>query len=77
MDRLVGLVEANGCIGENKKNAIREKLVTIGEAFLTRTIELQALFDKIHMSTGLQGQILRFLFDSHNSCSGMVKKYLM
>ena len=31
---------------------------------MTRTIELQALFDKSHMSLSLQGEILRFLFDS-------------
>ena len=56
-----GVVEANGCTGENE---VRGKLETIGKAFFTRTIELQALFDKSHMSTGLQHQILRLLFDS-------------
>lgn len=67
----VGLVEANACTGENEENAIGEKLVTIGEALLTRCIELQALFDKSHMSTGLQGQILRLLFESRDSRSAI------
>ena len=64
------VVEANGCTCENEDNEVRGKLETIDEALLTRTIELQALFDKSHMSTSLQHQILRFLFDS---CSGNVE----
>ena len=44
-----GVVEANGCTCENEENEIRGKLETIGEALLTRTIELQALFNKNHM----------------------------
>ena len=57
-------MKANGCTCENEENEVRGKLKTIGEAILTCTIELQALFDKSHMSTCLQHQILRFLFDS-------------
>jgi hypothetical protein len=46
-------VEANGCTCDNEENEVRGKLETIGEAFLTRTIKLQALFNKSHMSTDL------------------------
>ena len=41
----------------------------LGEAILTRTIKLQTLFDKSHMSMGLQGQILCILFYSRDSHS--------
>lgn len=63
----VGLLEVNGCTCETKKMQFKKKLVTIDEAFLTRTIELQALFDKNHMSMSLQGEILRLLFGSRES----------
>ena len=46
-------MEANGCTCDNEENEVRGKLETIGEAFLTRTIKLQALFNKSHMSTDL------------------------
>jgi hypothetical protein len=49
----VDLLEANVCTCKNQDNAIREKLIRIGEAFLTRTIELQVPFDKNHMLMGL------------------------
>ena len=61
-----GVVEANGCTCENEENEVWGKLETIGEALLTRTIELQALLDKSHMSTGLQHKILLLLFDSRS-----------
>ena len=61
-----GVVEANGCIGENEENEVRGKLETIGEALLTRTIELQALLFIWCGSTALQHQILCFLFDSRS-----------
>ena len=52
------------------KRTYNEKILTINEVLLTHTIELQTLLDKSHMSTGLQGEILRLLFVSRASRIG-------
>lgn len=41
-----------------------ERSPTVDEALLTRTIELQSIFDKSHMSMALQSEILELLFGS-------------
>lgn len=64
-------------IMSESKEVNQERVLTINEALLSRTIELYALLDKSQMSMGLQRKILHLWLAYLNRVWEVVKKFLI